>query len=186
MYRLGVALTALFAAAGPALAQPAQVLIIRHAEKPEEGNQLSLPGHERAAALVPYFQGTAAVLKFGPPAAIYAQAMKHGTSSARPIETVQPLADALHLTLNTSFERDDFKSMVHEIMGNTAYAGRSVLICWEHKVIPSMAAEFGATTAPTQWDGARFDRVWTITFTPNAPPAFQNLPQRLMFSDADH
>ena len=144
MCRFGAVLAVYFAAAGSALSQPAQVLIIRHAEKPDVGNHLSLQGQERAAALVPYFRGTAAVLRFKTPVAIYAQAMKKPTSSGAPIETVQPLADALHLTLNTSFERDAFKSMVCEIMGNPAYAGRSVLICWEHDVIPGIAAAFGA------------------------------------------
>jgi len=37
-------------------ADPAQVILIRHAEKPEQGHDLSLPGRQRAAALVPYFR----------------------------------------------------------------------------------------------------------------------------------
>ena len=73
-------------------AQPAQVIIIRHAEKPDSGNGLSLKGMKRAAALVPYFLGTESLLKFGEPVAIYAQAQRHETSSIRPIETVRPLA----------------------------------------------------------------------------------------------
>lgn len=36
-------------------AAPAQIIIIRHAEKPPEGNQLSIKGMERAAALIPFF-----------------------------------------------------------------------------------------------------------------------------------
>src|SRR4051812_2923021 len=76
---------------------PAQVIIIRHAEKPDDGNELSLRGEERAAALVPYFLKTGELLKFKTPVAIYAQRPKDADSSLRSIETVKPLADALHL-----------------------------------------------------------------------------------------
>jgi hypothetical protein len=46
--------------AAVALAQPAQVLIIRHAEKPREISavNLTLKGQERAMALVPFFTQT--------------------------------------------------------------------------------------------------------------------------------
>ena len=47
-YFLAFSLTFLF---GEAAAQPAQVLVIRHGEKPESGEHLSLKGQERAAAL---------------------------------------------------------------------------------------------------------------------------------------
>ena len=71
-----------------AMAQPAQVIIIRHAEKPTSGNELSLRGEERAAALVPFFLGADELLEFKTPVAIYAQAQKKETSSIRSIETV--------------------------------------------------------------------------------------------------
>ena len=39
-----------------ALAKPGQVIIIRHGEKPAEGDDLTVKGRERAAALAPFFQ----------------------------------------------------------------------------------------------------------------------------------
>lgn len=84
------------------MAQPAQVLIIRHAEKDDaSGDGMSLEGRERAAALAPFFTGTKTVLSFGVPVAIYAQPQKHEASSLRPIETVKPLAAALKQDLIT-------------------------------------------------------------------------------------
>jgi hypothetical protein len=171
--------------AARAIAQPAQVIIIRHAEKPDEGNELSLQGEERAAALVPYFLKTDEVLKFKTPVAIYAQRPKGPTSSLRSIQTVKPLADALHLRVNDSFERDDFKNMVDDIVHKKEYEGRMVLICWEHKVIPEIALEFGVEDAPTKWPGEDFDRTWVITFKPSKRPHCKNLPQKLMYGDSD-
>ena len=78
------------------------------------------------------------MLKFGTPAAIYAQAQKHETSSVRPIETVRPLAKMLGLTIDKDFDRDDYRNMVKEILAAKKYKSHSVLICWEHKVIPKI------------------------------------------------
>jgi hypothetical protein len=185
MHRGLIGLVILFVTARAALAQPAQVIIIRHAEKPEAGNDLSLQGRERAAALAPFFLETDAVLKFKNPVAIYAQAQKRAGSSLRSVNTVKPLANKLGLTINENFERDDYKNMVKEIMGREAYEGHTVLICWEHKVIPNMAQEFGVMDAPKVWHGREFDRVWIITFRPDEKPVFQNLPQRLIYGDSD-
>jgi hypothetical protein len=183
MHRALMSVAILVAVAGVAQAQPAQVILIRHAEKPDEGNGLSLKGRERAAALAPFFLGTDALLENGPPAAIYAQSQKHKSSSFRPIETVQPLASALGLAIDKSFERDDYASMVKEIMSSPGYKNHTVLICWEHKVIPKIAAEFGVVNAPQTWDGSVYDRVWIITFHADQKPTFKDLPQQLLIDD---
>jgi hypothetical protein len=166
-------------------AHPAQVIIIRHAEKPEDGNELSLRGEERAAALVPYFLRTDELLKFKTPVAIYAQKPKNSSSSLRPIETVKPLADALHLNVKDPFIRDDHEKMVEEVLHNPEYEGHTVLICWEHKVIPDIAEELGAEDAPSKWAGKDFDRTWVITFKPGKAPHCKNLAQRLMYGDSE-
>jgi broad specificity phosphatase PhoE len=171
-------------------AEPAQVIIIRHAEKPPDGSDrperddLSLEGRERAAALVPYFRGNQQVLKFDTPVAIYAQssAKQH---SRRPIQTVQPLASALGVPLIDKFARDDVAEMVKEINANPAYRGKMVLICWEHHVIPKIATAFGAEDAPKEWPGKYFDRLWIITFREGERPDFRERKQRLMFGDSE-
>jgi len=184
MNRLFAGLAIVLVLACRALAQPAEVIIIRHAEKPPQGNELSQQGRERAAALVPYFLETPDVLDFKKPVAIYAQAPKK-ESSVRSIQTVEPLANVLKLTINDSYTRDDFAKMVREIMNNEDYEGHTVLICWEHKVIPEIAKAFGVDDAPTKWPGAAFDRTWSIKFRPDKKPKFKDLPQRLMYGDSD-
>jgi hypothetical protein len=185
MHRHLLGLTIVLAATSQALAQPAQVVMIRHAEKPLEGNHLSLQGRERAAALVPYFLETPEIVAFKRPVAIYAQAPKKDTSSVRSIETVKPLADALKLPIKETYIRDDFRKMVAEIQASHEYDGQTVLICWEHKVIPVMAKEFGVEDAPTKWPGSAFDRTWVITFEPGKKPQLKDLPQKLMYGDSE-
>jgi hypothetical protein len=165
-------------------ALPAQVIIIRHAEKLLTGQNLSQKGKERAAALVPFVLNTREMTLFGPPTAIYATAALKETDSRWTIETVQGLADSLKLTINNRFEVDDYKTMANEIKANPAYAGKTVLICWEHHVIPEIARTLGALQTPARWPAEIFDRVWVISFQAKGKPAFQNLPQRLMFGDS--
>jgi len=171
-------------AIGPAAGQPAQVIIIRHAEKPDDGNELNQRGRERAAALVAYFQGRPEVLQFKTSAAIYAQAPKNSGSSIRPLQTVKPLAAALKLQVVQRFMHDDYRDMVKEILKREDLKDRMVLICWEHKVIPDIAQALGATDAPGKWHGDVFDRTWVITFGRNSDVALSNLPQTLLFGDS--
>ena len=167
-----------------AAAEPAQVIIIRHAEKPDEGDDLSLAGRERAAALVPYFLGNLDVLEYKAPVAIYAQGPKTDGSSRRPVQTVKPLANALNLPVIDKYTREEFPLMVEEVRSRPEYEGKMVLICWEHKVIPGIAKAFGAMDAPDKFRGDSFDRTWVITFKPGGKVVYKDLPQKLMYGDS--
>jgi len=179
-----IGLFTVFCVVRSALSQPAEVIIIRHAEKPPEGNELTLQGRERAAALVPYFRETAELLEFNAPVAIYVPLPKNENSSIRSAQTVAPLAIALHLTLNSTFHKDQVSEMAKEILNNERYDGKMVLICWDHKTIPPIAKAFGVEDAPDKWPGDSFDRDWIIRFHAGAKPVFRDLPQRLMFGDS--
>ena len=165
-------------------ALPAQVILIRHAEKPEQGNVLSTKGRERAAALAPYFAETDYLTTHGTPAAIYAMSAPKGDSSLRAIETVTPLADQLKITIKDSIERDNYRKMVEEIKSSPTYHGKTILICWEHKLIPEIARAFGALQTPGRWPPSVYDRTWVISFDSSGKPTFQNHAQRLMYGDS--
>jgi hypothetical protein len=177
-----------------AFATPAQVILIRHAEKPPTGPDLNDRGYQRANALVGFFLNNPAMTEFGTPVAIYAMAVKTGAaqdgsaleSSKRPIETVTPLAQKLGLTIHDNFAKTDVDATVADIMNNPAYDGHMVLICWEHNMIPLFAQAFGAKTAPTSWDDTVFDRAWVITFSGASVTSFQNLPQHLLPGDSEN
>jgi len=158
-------------------------LIIRHAEKPANGDGLSPEGFQRAKDLVPFFFRNPAVTRFGAPAAIYAMAPKGQGGSIRAIQTVTPLAAALHMAIDTRYTRDQIRNVVQEVMSYPGFDGRMVLICWEHTVIPQLAAEFGASEAPQVWDDNDFSSVWELDFVGNAMKAFFSYSEGVLPGD---
>lgn len=175
-----------FLSPGPLSAEPSKVMIIRHAEKPEEGHCLSLDGWQRAAALVPFFLGVRSdgcepLTGFGTPVAIYAQKPTPEHKSLRPMQTVAGLATALRINVKL-VAHDDYRDMVREVQATPAYDGKTVLICWEHHAIQDLAAEFGVSNPP-DFPG-QFDRVWVITFR-NGKAGLKDVPQRLMYGDSE-
>lgn len=188
------ALTALAAlAAGPAAAAPAQVILIRHAEKPAQGNQLSEQGFRRAEALAWFFQTSAAVKKHGTPAAIYAAAPKHEDSSIRSLQTVRPLADALGLEPIVKFTRGQAHKLAADIMENPAYDGRMVLVCWQHgnlfDIVLELAEYSGVSQAvlnslPGEWPDGIYDRVWILDLSRGQVTGFKDIPQNLLPGDS--
>ncbi|CCB86015.1 MULTISPECIES: histidine phosphatase family protein [Parachlamydia] len=169
------------------MAVPAQIIIIRHGEKTpfQKTTSLAQKGKERAAALVPYFLKDPTVTQYGPPVAIYAQNPSSAFPSLRPIETVTPLAEILHLELNRTYKSNEFVPMLREIMSEPAYDGKMVLICWQRYAIPMIAESLGISSAPKEWRGKDFDRCWLINFHHRAGPSFQNIPQKLLYGDSD-
>lgn len=95
--------------AGAALAADAPektaltIVIVRHGEKPEQGDNLSCQGLNRALALPPV------LMKFGHPNLAYVPALKQGdsTAHARMFQTVTPTAVQLTLTVNSQYAEDD-------------------------------------------------------------------------------
>lgn len=190
-----ILLTLLFCAiAAPAFAAPAQVILIRHAEKQLEGNQLSEKGYKRAEALVNFFLTAPAVTGYGTPAAIYAAAPKNEDSSIRSIQTVTPLARTLGLTINTGFTRGQAHKLVADIMENPKYTGRMVLVCWQHGHLTDIVRELAEYSPygpaaqvafPVEWHDARFDRAWIIDLYRGRVVSFKDIPQRLLPGDSN-
>jgi hypothetical protein len=180
--RFSVAVIVVMLGGAGAFAAPAQVIIIRHAEKPPTGDDLNAKGRQRAAALVPYFLETPDVLEFKTPVAIYAQKSTEDHKSRRPVDTVKGLAKALNQEL-IQYPRSEAMQMVKDIMAKPEYEGKMVLICWSHTGIPDMARAFGVKDVP-EWPGSVYDRDWIITFNKGAA-TFRNVPQKLMYGDSE-
>ncbi len=134
---------------------PSKVIIIRHGEKTDDESDpnLSPAGEQRALNLVNYFDNTSP--HFGDIVAIYAAAPKHKGSSTRAGDTVRHVAANLHIDVNLEYERESKDLIGHrdshgkpekssqtkmakEILAESKYEGKSVLICWEHKTIPDL------------------------------------------------
>lgn len=168
-----------------AWAQPAQVLLLRHAEKPDdpENAHLSQRGQERAMALVPYLAGTPALLKFGPPAALYAARPTARDRSRRALETLLPAAEQWKLQVQTPGGAREYEGVARLLLEDRTLKGKNVVVCWPHEYLAELAAAFGVKPKPAEWKGSVFDRIWSITFT-NSQAILTDLPQRLLFGDS--
>ena len=134
-----------------------KVVIIRHGEKPADGDNLSCQGENRALQLP-------AVLmqKFGKPDYVYVPSLKSddATKHSRMFQTASPLAIKYNIAINSKFGAKDEGEIAHSVFKKTG----TVLMVWEHSAIPDLADALGVKKVP-QWDDADFDRIWQITYT---------------------
>ncbi len=138
----------------------AVILIIRHAEEPDDGYGLSPVGDARAQAYVNYFKNFTVD---GQPLKLdYLFAAKDSPNSHRPRLTIEPLAKALGLTVDTRFDNKQFLKLVDEIQSRPH--GTNILICWHHGTIPQLLSALGADPKKLLPDGKWPDDVfgWLI------------------------
>ncbi|KAL9058444.1 MAG: hypothetical protein Q9162_001739 [Coniocarpon cinnabarinum] len=140
------------------------VYLIRHGEKPDDGNGLTEQGEQRAQCLRTVF-GASSAYDIG---YIMAEQPKKDGSRQRPLDTVQPLATDLNLNVDTSCDRDD-ADCVEDVVKSYDGPG-NVLICWEHKRLTDIAEALGDNDAPDYPDD-RFDVIWTL------PPDYQEITE---------
>jgi phosphohistidine phosphatase SixA len=162
-----------------ALRGPTTIYIIRHGERPESKDDPNLTpkGYQRADALAHDFPP-----QFFTPDFIWATApSKH---SNRPLETVTPLARALHEKILDEYADADFAKLAHDLLTEPQYSGKTILICWHHGEIPNLAKALGAKDVPDKWKAEDFDRVWVLTFT-DGQVQFKNLPEKALPGDSE-
>ncbi len=178
---------------------PSKIMIIRHGEKPGEGDpepgldpngaqdpaSLTEQGWRRARALVGFFSEPDAS-GISTPAKIFAA--KPDGESKRPMQTVSLLADALwpdpiaraqHFDIG--HDKDDITGLIKDVMLSDGVC----LVCWEHKRIIGIADQIPHVPAtPTHWPGHRFDLVWIFDAERNAW-AFSQTAENLLPDDRD-
>jgi hypothetical protein len=148
------------------VARPAQIILIRHADEPDDPNNphLSPAGVKRAEQLVSFVTTDSAMTRFGVPVAVFAtRTTKHGNGQ-RTQETVTPLARTLRLAVQTPFQAKDFAALAKRILLDPGYAGKTVLICWNHEEIPQLARALGIKPEPPKWKAKVYDLVYVITY----------------------
>ena len=133
-----------------------RIVIIRHGEKPKNGENLTCQGENRARQLP-------AVLsqKFGKPDYTYVPALGLGPSTlhARMFQTVTPLAIRYDLEINSGFGGNDFAGLADSVLKRTG----TVLMVWNHTYIVELAKRLGVQSPPV-WNGKDFDSIWVITY----------------------
>jgi phosphohistidine phosphatase SixA len=135
---------------------PADILLIRHAEEPLRGPHLNDRGNQRAQALSKLFDR-----RFPRPTALFAS--QSTKQSARAVETLQPLAAALGLTIHDKFAEGDYKALADHLRTDRTYSGGHVLVCWHHGTLPELAHALGVVRAP-KWPDTQYDGLWVIKY----------------------
>jgi broad specificity phosphatase PhoE len=150
-----------------------EVLIVRHAERPDLEDSLTAAGHARANAYARYFatlnlDGRKIQLTH-----LFAERSK------RTRETLEPLAKTVDLPLDTRFATKDYRALVNDL--RTHSYGNEVLICWHHHAIPELIEALGgdpnAIIPGGKWPKGTYD--WIVDLRYNAfgklTPANENL-----------
>jgi hypothetical protein len=194
------------------VAAPARaIFIIRHGEKPDlptaagddvfgKPNVHSLipRGWHRAAALETLFAPSKGPVLSGllTPTALIAPGYGDEKKDIehRTHQTILPLARLLGLDIETQGKTKDGETIDFK-EGNEAAVGQFVsdetdgvtLICWEHKAIPTIAANIrvpDSTKIPKHWPGSRFDVVFSFTRDSDSDPyTFAQVMQELFPDD---
>jgi broad specificity phosphatase PhoE len=118
----------------------AVVLIIRHAEEPDQGSGLSAIGTARADAYANYFKNFR--IDGQPLNLDYLFAAGDSSNSERPRLTIEPTGRALGLTVDSRFKNGRYLDLVDEIQ--RLPPGKNVLVSWHHGKIPYLLRAFGA------------------------------------------
>ena len=180
-----------------------RIMIIRHAEKPYVGHDgknngvrmdgsrsqesLAVRGWQRAGALSLLF-GSAEIAQsrgLSVPQYLYAsdpeKADELGSKSRRPKQTLIPLAQRLELIICADFIKGQETELCRDVLAQTG----TVLISWQHELIPVIAAGIpGGKIPETQtWDDERFDMVWVFDLLPGGTYRFKEVNQELLSGD---
>jgi hypothetical protein len=155
-------LLSLVAGKSSASAEPAQIVLLRHAEKPPQGAELSEKGWARARALPQVFNSNPQLKMFKTPAALFGMSPSRPGRSVRSIQTLTPLSEATRVNIETQFRGRDFRRLVETILSTPEYDRKQVVICWRREEIPAILEEFGV--GPTRDVGQnQYDLIWILT-----------------------
>jgi hypothetical protein len=168
-----------------AWARPAEIILLRHAEKPpgEVSVHLSAKGKERARALVGLLTTNPALTTNGLPAALFAPELTPHGHARRPYETLEPLAKHLKLPVQTPYAARDYAALVKHVLQDSAYDGKAIVICWVHDYLPELAEALGVRPKPARWKKSEFDRVWVVNYR-GKKASLTSLPQNLLPGDS--
>ena len=159
-------MAALLATGQWATAEPAQVILMRHGEKPDDPNavHLSKAGEKRAKKLVPFLTSDPELTAHGLPVALYATKTTKSGHGQRTQETIAPLAKELHLPIESEYHSEEYQKLAQSILSNPKLQGKTVLICWTHEFIPQLTAALGVHPQPPKWKEEVYDRIYLISY----------------------
>jgi phosphohistidine phosphatase SixA len=146
---------------------PKLILVMRHAEKPDDDMDphLSPAGQARAEKLASYIPMT-----FDKPEFIFAAA--DSKESARPRETVEPLSKATGIPIEAKIADKDYEVLARDLLTKSHLADRRIVVCWHHGHIPSLVCALGAKAGvyPDPWDPKVFNLILKLDFSASGKP----------------
>jgi hypothetical protein len=134
-----------------------RVVLIRHAEKPEEGYTLNCQGINRARELPNVLYS-----KIGLPHVIYVPSFTQSdtTKHARMYQTIVPFSSKYNLPIYNKYKVNDIDGVSRAILKQNG----TVLVVWEHKGLVDIAKQLGVEEK-LHWKDGDFDSIWIITFS---------------------
>lgn len=138
-----------------------RVVIVRHAEKPEKGDNLSCQGQNRALQLAQVLYQ-----QFQLPDYIYVPSLDADkeTSHSRMFQTITPFAIKYNLSINSKYQDDDYAGVASSVLKKRG----TVLMVWSHNSIPKLAKALGVKK-PADWEDGDFDSIWVISYRHQRP-----------------
>ena len=168
-------------------AQPAKIIVFRHAEEPADDSKesLSLRGQERAMALVPMLIRTPELLGPNITLALFATKSSRHATNNHTRETLEPLASQLGIKINAPYANSDYQALARHILTRASCKDKTILICWTHSNIPGLLVALGVSPEPEPWPKGVYDRLLVITYD-RGTARMVDLPQKLLFGDSKH
>lgn len=163
----GLMLPCLAALASPAWALPSQILLLRHGHKNSQATHynLSEQGFQRSIALATLLPAC-----FGLPDAIVTYLLDADSSkNARSYQTAVPLAIATGVNIRIDqCSRQSSYGSGRQLLTNPAYRGERLVLFWEHRRLPELAAGLGWSSMPPMADDD-FDTFYLLQYQPDSP-----------------
>ena len=149
---------------------PSEIIIIRHGDKITQhapGIFLSPRGQVRAEKFIFYFMS-----HFGRPDYIFTTNpifLSKGDHAFRAVQTIAPLENYLMqhqvpVTVNSLYHKKDYTQLAQQLLTNTKYGHKKILICWEHHMIAPLVAALQVSGNIFVWPEDDFDSVYVIKY----------------------
>ena len=142
-----------------------KIVLIRHAEKPKNGDNLDCMGLNRSLQLPAVLYAAFSDM----PRHRHVPAMACGESSTKHCQGCSRRSSLsavkYNLKLTSHFEEGDSTGIASDVLQKKG----TVLIVWEHKRIPSIARALGLRDDTLQWPDDDYDSIWIIRFKDGLP-----------------
>ena len=153
---------------------PRRILLLRHAEEPDDPRDPDLApvGRVRAEKLASYIPAT-----FGKPDFVFAAAVNK--RSVRAYLTMRPLCDATAVPLDASLKAKKYSALAKSLLSERAFADKLVVACWTHSELPALAGALEASSGdyPDPWDDSVFNLILQFDYGEAGAPTVTTLTQ---------